>query len=608
MILDKITSSEIKNLTIPELYQLAREIRLEIIDTVITNGGHLSGNLGVVELTIALHYVFDFPKDKLIFDVGHQCYTHKLLTGRYERFKTLRKKDGISGFPKKSESKYDVFDSGHSGNSASVGLGLARARDLAGEKFEVISLVGDASLTTGMCLEALNDAGANPTKQIVILNDNNMSIAGNVGAVSASLTKLRTKSTYKRIKRKLVSIVSKHVKGPETISKFKRVKNSFKYMLMRGVFFEEFGLKYLGPIDGHNFKELIEYLTLAKNETESIVLHVITRKGKGCVEAEENPGKYHGISPLINSGIKAKSYSDIFGETLTELAEKDKKIVAVTAAMRDGTGLTRFAKEHRDRFFDVGIAEEHAVTMSAGLALGGYKPYFAVYSSFLQRGYDQLIEDVALQGLPVRICVDRSGIVGSDGETHQGIYDNGYLNTIPDLTILTPCGKDALKEALIWSKDYDKPLIIKYPRGACEPQNKVRFIPYKWCHLIDADSKIVILSVGASMSAEAEKAAFILAEKGIQTDVVCVNCIKPLDKELLLSLKNKTVVTIEDNVEDGGFGSVVNDFFCKNRIKTDLHILALKNTFVTHATVNETLEANGLSAKNIAEYVKNIIN
>lgn len=607
MILDKITSSEIKNLTIPELYQLAQEVRQVIIDTAITNGGHLSGNLGVVELTIALHYVFDFPKDKLIFDVGHQCYTHKLLTGRYDKFKTLRKKDGISGFPKKSESEYDVFDSGHSGNSVSVGLGLARARDLAGEDFEIISLVGDASLTTGMCMEALNDAGANPTKQIVILNDNNMSIAGNVGAVSSSLTKLRTKSTYKKFKKKLVTIVSKHIKIPKALTNIKRIKNSFKYMLMQGVLFEEFGLKYLGPIDGHNFKELIEYLTLAKNESKSIVIHVITKKGKGCVEAEENPGKYHGISPLINSKEKEKTYSEVFGETINELADKDEKIVAITAAMRDGTGLTDFAKEHAERFFDVGIAEEHAVTMSAGLALGGYKPYFAVYSSFLQRGYDQLIEDVALQDLPVKICVDRSGIVGSDGETHQGVYDNGFLNTIPNLTIITPCSKEALKDALKWSVNYSKPLIIKYPRGACEPLNQVSFAPNKWGYLINNDSKTVLLSVGSLMTAEAEKAEKILSEHGIKVDVVYVNCIKPLDCEFLLSIKNKTIITLEDNVEDGGFGSIISEFYNKKDVKVDLHILALKNAFVAHATVDETLESNGLSAKNIADFVKNIV-
>lgn len=604
MILEKMTAGAIKNLSIKELQTLAQEIRLEIIDTVITNGGHLAGNLGVVELTIALHYVFDFPKDKLILDVGHQCYTHKLLTGRYDKFKTLRKKEGISGFPKKAESEYDVFDSGHSGNSISVGLGLARARDLKGDKYEVISLIGDASLTSGMSLEALNDGGSRPSKQIIILNDNNMSIAGNVGAVSTSLNKLRINSSYKKFKKVLVRLMVNSETKRRTLTRFKRIKDSIKYMLMEGVFFEEFGLKYLGPIDGHNLPELIDAFKLAKTEEKSIIVHAVTTKGKGCIEAEQNPEEYHGIGPMLNSSeTHAKSFSSAFGEILTKLAQEDDKIVAVTAAMCNGTGLTEFASKFPQRFFDVGIAEGHAVTMSAGLALGGYKPYFAVYSSFLQRGFDQIFEDVALQDLPVRLCIDRSGLVGADGETHQGIYDIGYLSLVPGLTVVAPASQDELEDILRWSLCFNKPLAIKYPKGTAQTKSLTKFTPFRWRYIKDDNSDTVILAVGAVMCAEAYKAAAMLFDKGIQVDVINANFIKPLDEETLRAISGKRIITVEDNIENGSFGSLVAEFYSKNNIPVNIMHRALRDEFVAHARVAEILEDNELSAKKIAESI-----
>lgn len=478
-ILDKINEpKDLKKLNYNEKEKLATEIRQELISVVSKNGGHLASNLGVVELTIALHSVFNAPEDKIIWDVGHQSYVHKILTGRKAKMNTLRKLDGIAGFPKINESSYDAFNTGHSSTSISVGTGMARARDILNKRYKVISVIGDGSLTGGMALEALNDAGASKTNLIVVLNDNEMSISKNVGGVPMFLSKLRTRKFYTRANSRIKRYILKvPVIGERIVDIIQRTKKTIKQVFIPNMFFEDIGFTYLGPVEGHNIEKLESILNIAKDVKGPVLVHIITKKGKGYKFAEDNPDKFHGISAFNpETGEKLntskKDYSKVFGDKLIELAEKDEKIVAVTAAMKDGTGLKEFAKKFPNRFFDVGIAEQHAVGLVAGMAKAGLKPVLPLYSSFLQRGYDQLLHDIALQNIPVTICLDRAGIVGNDGETHHGLFDMSFSSAIPNLTIMAPKDFKELEEMFEFAINYNGPVIIRYPRGG---EGKNRF-------------------------------------------------------------------------------------------------------------------------------------
>lgn len=601
--LDKINSpSDIKKLNVAELKILAKELRQVILDTVLSNGGHLASSLGVVEIIIAMHYVFDAPEDKLIFDVGHQCYAHKLLTGRYKEFGTLRKMGGLSGFPKRKESEYDALDTGHSATSLSAACGITRALKLNEDPHVAVSLIGDGALTGGMAFEALNDADEIGKKQIIILNDNSMSITENVGSTSRYLLKLHGNHVYRRAKSLALRLVGDNSEEKSSIL-FKLMysaKQSLKYFIQGGMPFEQFGARYFGPIDGHDIEQLIYTLRLAKEENciEPILIHAITVKGKGYLEAEANPQKYHGYGKG-GSGI---SMSTVFGEALEGLADADKRIYAVTAAMTDGVGLIDYQKKFPDRFADVGIAEQHAMTMSAGLALTGYKPYFAVYSSFLQRAYDQLVHDVCLQDLPVTICIDRAGIVPSDGETHQGIYDVAILRVIPNMTIANAANSEDLKGLLKWSAEFTHPLAIRYAKGAYESE----FLPKtdielgKWSKLNDCDGNIILLATGAPMVKNAlEAAAKVKADKGINIGVVNARFIKPLDIEMLKTFNGKTLVTLEDNLIAGGFGSAVIECVNAYGINAKVHILGIDNNELQHASIDELQRLSGIDAESI---------
>ena len=469
MILDKINKPEdLKKLNLKEKKELSKEIREKIIKQVLDKGGHLSSNLGVVELTIALYSQIDLEKDKVVWDVGHQTYTHKILTGRKGKFSTLRQKGGLSGFPKREESKYDSFNTGHSSTSISAALGMARARDILKESRNIYAVIGDGAITSGIALEALNDAGISDTDITIILNDNQMSISKNTGGFSKFLSNLRTRKLYIKSNHNIKKIVKKIPLGKKIIKIVEWTKKRIKGLIIKNMFFENIGFTYLGPVDGHNIEALEDIIKRSKNIKGPKLLHVITKKGKGYKEAEKNPNKYHMYSPNKSE----KTYSSVMAETIAKLAEKDKKIVAITAAMEDGTGLKIFKEKYPERFFDVEIAEEHALTMAAGMAAEGLKPVVAIYSSFLQRGYDQIVHDICMQNLPVIICVDRAGIVGEDGETHQGILDLSFLNTVPNLTVMAPKNKQELKEMLIFSSKLNKPVAIRYPKNAKEIKTK----------------------------------------------------------------------------------------------------------------------------------------
>ena len=590
---------DVAGLSVQELGQLADEIRGIILDTVINHGGHLASNLGVVELTLALNYVFDQDVDKILFDVGHQCYTHKILTGRVDAFKSsLRETGGISGFPNLNESKYDLFTVGHSGSSISQAAGLAKTRDLLGENYSVISVVGDASLTTGLSFEAMNNIGK--TKQIIVLNDNNMSISKNVGAVSKALTALRNNNAYKKFKKKFLNAVSTSGIGDvDRLSVIKRIKNGVKYACMDGILFEEFGLKYIGPVDGHNMSELINCLNIAKDEEKSVLVHVVTKKGRGCIEAENEPHLYHGVSRAGSTKSSRESFSSAFGRILTDRAGRNDKVVALCAAMAESTGLSAFKKTFPDRFIDVGIAEEHAVSCSGGIAKGGFKPFLALYSSFLQRSYDEILEDVALQNLPVTFCVDRAGLVGEDGETHHGIFDLAMLSSIPGMTVLSPATIGELEEMIDFALSYNKPLAIRYGKAApvdCD----YGFTPFKWSVVKgNADAKKIILAHGASMIAQCLSAIDGLA------DACLVNCntVFPLDKEFLSSLYDKEVYVFEDCVSAGCLGAGVVSYFSDASQNVKVICKNLGDSFVPHGRINELLEKKGLDWKNIKSII-----
>ena len=566
---------DLKPLNDKEKEQLAGEIRDTIIRTVSKTGGHLASNLGVTELTIALHSVFSTPEDKIIWDVGHQTYVHKILTGRKGQLDTLRQLDGLAGFPKSKESVYDAFDTGHSSTSISVALGMARARDLQEKKHHVIAVIGDGALTGGMALEALNDAGNSKTRLIVILNDNEMSISKNVGGISTFLTKFRTKRFYMKSNNFIRKLLEKTpMIGSPIIRLARRVKYSLKQLMLPNMFFEDLGFKYLGPVDGHDIERVEWILNLAKKEKGPVVVHVITKKGKGYKPAEENPDKFHATGPFaIETGKslkeKAKDYSQVFGDTLVELAKEDAKIVAITAAMTDGTGLAKFKNSYPDRFFDVGIAEQHALGMAAGLAKAGLKPVVSIYSSFYQRAYDQVIHDICIQKLPVVMCVDRAGIVGNDGETHQGIFDLSFFSLIPNLTIMAPKDFRELEQMLAYAFTLNRPVVIRYPKGT---ETKIPFEKHEpvclgKAEILQEGNEVTILSIG-KMAERAMKYAKQLEKQGKQAEVINVRFLKPLDEKKIIESIQKTrkVITIEDNILKGGLASSVMELLVKHQL------------------------------------------
>lgn len=617
-ILDKYKDiDEIKNMSLEELNIFSEEIRQFLIESVSKTGGHLASNLGVVELTLSLYKVFNFKKDKLIWDVGHQAYVHKILTGRVKDFSQLRKYGGISGFPKREESSFDIFDTGHSSTSISAGLGIARARDLNEDNYEVVSVIGDGALTGGMAYEALNDLGYSKTKMIVILNDNQMSISRNVGGMSKYLNKIRIDPTYNRVKEEVNNKLRKTNIGVGLANSLQKIKGSFKQLFIPGMLFEDMGIKYLGPIDGHNIDELIQVITLAKNIKGSVLVHIITKKGKGYDFAEKNPNKFHGIGPFdCDSGeicsIKGLTYSKVFGSEMINLAKENKKIVAVTAAMPDGTGLNNFADKFPKRFFDVGIAEQHAVTLCAGMATQGIKPVFAVYSTFLQRAYDQVLHDVCIQKLPVIFAIDRAGIVGEDGETHQGIFDLSYLTQMPNMTVMSPKCTEELIYMLRWAVNNDcGPIAIRYPRGTDSPEVKLNplkdFFIGKW-EIIIEEGNIAIIACGKMV-----QTAIMVREKllksGIKTTIINAEFIKPIDKDIIKKLVHNDykIITVEDNILHGGLGTSILEYANSLGYKNDILTLGYKDKFVTQGNVDLLYKLHGLDVGGIFHNVLKFI-
>ncbi len=619
-ILEKIHNpQDLKKLSIEQLKLLAEEIRQLLICSVSKTGGHLAPSLGVVELTLALHKIFNSPIDKMIWDVGHQAYVHKILTGRRKEFGTLRQFGGISGFPKPTESEHDAFGTGHSSTSISAALGMSLARDIVGEKNNVIAIIGDGSLTGGQAYEALNHAGHSGTNMIVILNDNEMSIAKNVGAMSEYLSKMRTEPKYAKVKQDIDFILRRIPAIGERIAKtVERLKDSLRYLLVPGVLFEELGFTYIGPIDGHNLEILLEVMEKAKQMQGPILIHVITCKGKGYKPAECNPGKFHGVGPYcIESGevvkkSNAPTYTGTFGETLVELGKQDSRVVAITAAMPEGTGLKKFAAQFPKRFFDVGIAEQNAVTMAAGMAMQGMKPIVALYSTFAQRAYDQILHDVCLQKLPVIFALDRAGIVGEDGPTHHGVFDYSYLRHIPNLTIMAPKDENELRHMFYTAIHLGSPVAIRYPRGnglgvvTTEPFLK---LPLGASEQVIEGKDIVFLAVGA-MVEPCRQAAELLKGQGIQAGLVNARFIKPLDGQMIRRIARdaRLIVTVEDNVLAGGFGSGVLEYINEQNFNwVKVLRLGFSDNFIEHGTREELLQKCGLTAEGIAEEVGSFV-
>ena len=619
MILEKIKKpNDIHKVSLEDFPRLAEEIRSFLIQSVSETGGHLASNLGVVELTLALHNVLDLPQDKLIWDVGHQAYTHKILTGRKDGFKDLRKEGGLSGFPKRNESDCDSFDTGHSSNSISAGLGYVRARDLRGEKHHVVSVIGDGALTGGMAYEALNNmARLRKEKKnlIIILNDNKMSIAENVGGMSAYLNKVRTRKEYVEFKGNVEqSLLRIPGIGKELTTILKKSKDSIKQLFVPGMYFEDMGITYIGPIDGHNVPLMVDTLNRAKQLDEPIIIHVVTKKGKGYRPAEQNPAKFHGISPFsLKTGEVLKksdnpSNTAVFSDTLIKEAKKDKKIVAVTAAMPDGTGLGKFKNHFPDRFFDVGIAEQHAVTFCAGMASRGLKPVFAVYSTFLQRGFDQILHDVAIGNYPVIFGLDRSGLVGADGETHQGIFDIPYLSIIPNVTVMAPINGRELSEMLKHTLHHAKGLTaIKYSRGEASSLYEDQFeeLHYGKGQILKEGKEAVIIAVG-NIFEEADKAEKILKEEGYEIGLVNPRYIKPFDQELIMKLSQTydKIMIAEEGVLNGGFGMMVNEFLSEHDYKGEVRCLGIDDQFVEHGSVSELRRMLKIDGESIADSIR----
>jgi 1-deoxy-D-xylulose-5-phosphate synthase len=616
-ILNNITNpKDLKKLNYEDKKELAEEIRSYIIDVVSKNGGHLASNLGVVELTIALHSIFDTPKDKIIWDVGHQTYVHKILTGRKNQMKTLRRLDGISGFPKTTESEYDCFNTGHSSTSISAALGMARARDILNENYKVIAVIGDGALTGGMAEEALNDAGASKSNIIVVLNDNEMSISKNVGGISLLLGKMRTKNVYTKANEKVRVRMGNIPKvGNKIVKLTSRIKNSIKQIFISKMYFEDIGYTYLGPVDGNDIEAVEEILEQSKKCKGPVLVHVVTKKGKGYKLAEKNPSKFHGTAPFdkkTGEVLKAKSkdYSKVFGEKLVEIAKNDNRIVAITAAMADGTGLSEFKKKYPKRFFDVGIAEQHAIGMAAGMAKSGLIPVVPIYSSFYQRAYDQVIHDVCMQNLHVIMCADRAGIVGNDGETHQGLLDMASFSIVPNMTIMAPKDFKELEQMIDFAVNFNGPILIRYPRGG-EGNLKLKCnekIVLGESELLKEGSDVTIIAIG-KMVEKAVEVADEFSKIGVDAEIINARFLKPFDENKIIESieKTKNVITIEDGFIKGGLATTVNELIAKNGI-IDVNIknCGYDDEFVKQGSVQELEQINGLDCNSIvASWVKN---
>lgn len=616
MVLEKIKQeNDIKKLSKAELPVLADEIRDFLIQKISVSGGHLASNLGVVELTMALHLAFDLPKDKIVWDVGHQAYTHKILTGRKAGFDELRQYGGMSGFPKRKESDCDCFDTGHSSTSISVGLGYALARQIKGEDYKVVSVIGDGALTGGMAYEALNNASRIRSNFIIVLNDNKMSISENVGGLSKHLSNLRTAESYQEIKTGVANSLSRiPIYGENIVERIRRTKSGIKQLFVPGMLFENMGILYLGPVDGHDTAAMVKVLKEASRLQGPVLVHVITKKGKGYLPAERHPARFHGTEPFdIDTGLPLKkrlkaNYTDIFSTVMRKLGDRDEKIIAITAAMTDGTGLKRFHNMFPDRFFDVGIAEEHAVTFAAALAAAGLKPVVAVYSSFLQRAYDQILHDVCIQNLPVVFAIDRAGLVGSDGETHQGIFDLSYLSSIPNMTIMAPKNKWELSDMVKFAVDFPTPVAIRYPRGEAYDGLKEFRAPVEFgkSEMLYEESGIALVALG-SMVKTAEEVRDELKQKGYAVTLVNMRFAKPLDTEMLEKLTDthKLVVTLEENVISGGFGEHVTEFYSQKQSEVQLINIAIGDTYVEHGNVEILRRETGIDKESIIERIFN---
>ena len=615
MVLDQIQKeNDIKKLSDEELEELRVELREFLIQNIAKTGGHLASNLGVVELTMALHLTFTLPQDKIIWDVGHQSYTHKILTGRKEAFATLRQFGGISGFPKGSESASDSFDTGHSSTSISAGLGLAKAREITGEDYSVVSVIGDGALTGGMAFEGLNNASDMKTNFIIVLNDNNMSISENVGGMNRYLSNFRTADAYMDLKLNVMNSLNRiPVYGERMVKRIRNAKSGIKQLLVPGMYFEEMGIIYLGPVDGSDIKAMCKAFSEAKRVRGPVLVHVITKKGDGYLPAEQHPARFHGTEPFdIKTGEPLTrrtkpNYTDVFSAVMKKLGEREPQLVAITAAMADGTGLTRFARLYPNRFFDVGIAEGHGVTFAAGLAKAGLVPVVAVYSSFLQRAYDQILHDVCQQKLHVVFAVDRAGLVGSDGATHQGIFDLSYLTSIPGLTVMAPKNRWELSDMLRFAIRFDGPIAVRYPRGEAYDGLREFRAPIETgrSEVLYEESQIALFALG-SMVSIAEKVRAVLKEQGYSVTLVNARFAAPLDEACIRKLADthELIVTMEENVASGGLGEHVAAFVCKEQLPVQLLAVSVPDQFVEHGSVGELYEMLGLDVASVAERIK----
>lgn len=618
MVLDKINKvNDIKDIPKEEYDELADEIRNFLIEVISKNGGHLASNLGVVELTMALHLALDLPEDKIIFDVGHQSYTHKILTGRKEGFDELRSYGGMSGFPKRRENECDCFDTGHSSTSISAGLGIVTANEIMRKKGTVVSVIGDGALSGGMAYEGLNNAARLKRNFIIILNDNNMSISENVGGMSTYLSNLRAGEAYNELKNGVVDVLNKiPAIGGKLVTKIRKTKSSIKQLVIPGMLFEDMGITYLGPVDGHNINQLVKIISEAKKLDHAVLIHVITKKGKGYIPAEKHPSSFHGVEPfniqtcLPLTKKEKPTYTDVFAKGIVKLAKEDEAVAAITAAMPDGTGLKKFMQTYPERFFDVGIAEEHAVTYAAGLAAAGMKPYVAIYSSFLQRAYDQILHDVCIQDLPVIFMIDRAGLVGADGETHQGIFDLSYLSNIPNMNIFAPKNRYELAAVIEYSRNFNHPLAIRYPRGTAYDGLKEFNSPIEYgkSEIIYKEKDIALLAVG-SMVEVAIEIREALKEKGYSVSLVNARFVKPVDEKLLENLNenHRLIVTMEENVLNGGFGERVLRITRDMNLKYKVINIAIPNVYVEHGNIEILKSEIGLDKETILNKIqKNI--
>lgn len=617
MVLDKINGpNDIKKLDPEEVIQLSYEIREFLINKLSKTGGHVASNLGVIELTIAIHLICDLPKDKIIWDVGHQSYTHKILTGRKEGFDNLRQFGGMSGFPKRSESDCDVFDTGHSTTSISAALGMAWAREMKNEDYKIFAVIGDGSMTGGMSFEALNNAAELKKNIVIILNDNEMSISKNVGGVSEHLSKLRTSDNYMGLKEDVMGSLEKiPVYGEKIIKQIQKTKSGIKALMIPGMMYEEMGIMYIGPIDGHNINNMVKVLSEASRYQGPVIVHVRTKKGRGFVPAERHPSRFHGSGPFdLEKGLPLNpskpSYTDIFSTVMRKMGDRDRDIVAITAAMADGTGLKRFSNMFPDRFFDVGIAEQHAVTFAAGLATQGFKPIFAVYSSFLQRAYDQMMHDVCMQKLHVVFAVDRAGLVGADGMTHHGAFDLSYMCQMPNMVVMAPKNKWELSDMVKFAFKYDGPIAIRYPRGEAYSKYKEFRAPISLgkCEEIFKGDKVLLFAIG-TMFKNAIEVGKLMKEDIGQPTVVNARFAKPLDEEYLIEAAKtyKCIVTMEDNVSTGGMGERVNNILYKNGFKGEIINISLPDEFVEHGSVGELQKSLGMDPESIYDKIKDAL-